>query len=279
MAVRRSSLKDYESKKRRRKTTLATRTRYSKPSASNQKKQILTLAKKVRRNTSLLRQQRVYTDYQWGQTVIRGMYADCISGTWHGWKITDVHNSWQPCLRQDINTAASSRTFAKRVQLNCRAEMGTASNICYMNVFLVTCRSDFIGGITVTDNVGGMTQLVDQEDFIEQSFNETANIRLNSGRFKVHACKYMTLLPNTGAAPLPASASVGDPASIWRKWQWNLPLNFTIRNPSNHPWSQVEFDNMPFYEKYFIIVYCGAIPSDGKPKFMCDALATCINYS
>lgn len=274
----RSSLKNYEARKRRRRTSLSTKAKYSKPTPGNQKRQIVSLAKAVERNTKVLRSQRVYTDYQWGQAESRGMYAEMVSGTWYGWQLTDVAQ-WQPVLRQDENTVASSRTFAARVQLNCRANLGTVSNICYLNVFLVKCRPDMVEALNVTDLVGGMTQLSAQHDFIEQSFNETANVRLNSGRFKVLACKYMTFMPNTGASPLPADAAAGNPYSTWKKWQWNVPLKFTIRNPSNHPWKNIAFADMPYYERLYVVAYSGSIPSDGHPKLFCDALVTCVNYN
>lgn len=277
-SARRSSLKYYEAKKKRRRTSLSTRAKYSKPTARNQKKQIVSLAKQVERNSKVLRQQRVYTDYQWGQHESRGMYAEMVSGTWYGWALTDT-SLWQPVLRQDINTIASSRTYAARVQLNCRVNLGTVANITYLNVFLVKARPDQVEALKINDANGGMDQLVAQEDFVEQSFNETANVRLNSGRLKVLACRYVTLMPNTGAAPLPADSAAGNPYSTWRKWQWNVPLKFTIRNPSNHSWKNVAFDDMPYYERLYVIAYSGSIPSDGHPKFFCDSLISCINYN
>ncbi len=277
-SVKRSSLKDYESRKRRRRTSLVSRIKYKRPTAFNQKKQLTTLARSVARNSKYLRQQRVYTDYQWGQADQRGITASLNNALWYGWKLTDV-TQWEACLRQDANTAQSSITYALRMQLNCRANLGTVTKLTYLNVFVISARPDDVEGLNITDNVGGMTQLVPNIDFVEQTANEGANIRLNSGKFKVLACKYMTLLPNTAQAAVPANAAAGNPFSTWRKWQWNIPLKFSIRMPSNRPWTNVLFEDMPYYEKLYFLVYSTSDPSDTNPNIYADALISCLNYS
>lgn len=257
---------------------MVTRAKLARPTARNQKKQIVSLAKTVARNSKYLRQQRVYTDYQWGQPTARGIQGALNDQLWYGWGLTNV-SQWQPCLRQDTNTAQSSRTYALRMQLNMRVNLGDVTQLCYMNIFIVSLRSDATDALTLTDNVGGMNQLITDIDFIQNDTNEGANLRLNSGKFKVHACKYITLVPNTAQAPVPANASAGNPYSTWRKWQWNIPLKFSIRMPANRPWGNVLFEDMPHYEKLYLLAYSSQFPADTQPNLFGDALITCINYS
>lgn len=277
MPVVRSSLRSYEARKKKRARSLTSRARSAKPTARNQKRQIVSLSRRVAKNTSLLRQQRIYTDYQWGQTEQRGMFLSPHSGVWAGWRLTDLAQ-WVPVLRQDMNVITSSKTFALRMQLNLRANIGTVQNQCFFNVFLVTCRKDSADALDIQDFIGGMHPLVHNIDFIDHSENETANVRLNSGKYKVHACKYFTLMPNTGEGPIPADASAGQPSALWRKWQWNVPLKFSFRNPANHDWKSLSWEHLAYYQKYYLLVYTGSLPDSGYPKFYCDALATCINY-
>ncbi len=276
-SVKRSSLKTYEARRKRRRTSLPARIRYKPPTAYNQKRQMYSLARQVARNTKVIKTQKVYTDYQWGQVNARGLTALMNDGQWYGWELTDF-SQWQPVMRRDQNVAQASRTFAVRMQLNCRANLGTVTQLCYMNVFIISPRSDATDGLTITDLVGGMTSLNADIDYIESTDNEGANLRLNSGLYKVHACKYMTLMPNTSNIALPANSVVGNPYTTWRKWQWNIPLKFTVRNPINRPWNQLEFDNLPYYEKLYFVAVATVNPNDTQANIFADAHITCINY-
>lgn len=278
-SVKRSSLKSYEKSARRRRSSLASRVKYKRPTAGNQKKQILSLANKVARNTKILSSQKVYTDYQWGQTDARGMFASLNTSQWYGWRLTNLVQ-WQPVLRQDANVIESSSTYAIRAQLNCRINIGDVTQLSYLNVFLVTPRQDSAADLVINNDVGGMVQLQVNNDYILHTSNEDANVRLNSGKFKVLASKYVTLTPNTASQPLPPGFAAGNPYSTWRKWQWNVPLKWTVQQHSGQrPWSTVPFDDLPYYKKLYLLVYSGTAPITSRPDFICDALITCINFT
>lgn len=277
--VKRSPLKSYEKSPKRRRTSITTRIKYKRPTANNQKKQLLTLAKRVTRNTQILDTQKVFTDYQWGQTDSRGMFASLNTSQWYGWRLT-TFNQWQAVLRQDANVADSARTYAIRAQLNCRVNIGDVTQLSYINVFLVTPRKDAVDTLTIQNDVGGMVQLSPNVDFIQHTSNEAANLRLNSAKFKVLACKYVTLTPNSATQPLPAGFGVGNPYSTWRKWQWNVPLKFTIRQPSgDRPWTNLQFGDLPYHQKLYVLVYSGSAPINTRPDFICDAMFTCVNFA
>lgn len=282
MPTRYSTLKEYTKGKPRKRTNVVTKAKYQKPTAQNQKKQIISLAKAVSANTKAIRAQRVYTDYQFGDNLAEttGIVTDLESGTWQGYALTDFVQ-WKPVLRQDQNAQESSKTFCLRMQLNCRVDIGDVAQIAYINLFVVSLRRDATDVIVLNPPpIGTMSQLTLNQDYIEGSSNQGVNVRLNPARFKVHAAKYITLLPNTPTVPQPVTTNVGNPYSTWRKWQWTVPLKFNVRtSATTRPWLQLKFEDMAHYQKYYLIAYSTNLGGTNGPTFTCDILNTCVNSS
>ncbi len=282
MVVRQSALKSYTKRKPRRRANLANRAKSQRPTAQNQKRQIVSLARRVSLNTRAIRSQRVYTDYQFGDCLAdtTGIVTELEGGIWQGFALTDF-SKWRPVLRQDINVQSSSKTFCLRSQLNCRVDIGDVLQIAYINLFLVSLRRDATDVVVLTPPpVGSMSQLDLNQDYIEGSLNQGVNIRLNPARYKVHASKYITLLPNMPTVPLPVGSVVGNPYSTWRKWQWDLPLKFSVRtSATTRPWLDLRFDDMAHYQKYYLLAYSTNLGGSNGPSFTCDILSTCVNTS
>ena len=38
-----------------------------------------------------------------------------------------------------------------------------------------------------------------------------------------------------------------NPYSTWRKWQWSVPLKFSVRMPTGRPWNTLKFDQMAYW--------------------------------
>ena len=282
--VRRSALKNYTATgNKRRRISIATRAKLKKPTAYNQRRQIVSLAKRVAKNIKYIRSKKVYTDYQWGDSGsgTRGITQLMTNGIWYGWALTD-YSRWIACLRSDQNAVESSRTYTMRMQLNFRIDVGTVTKGAFLNIFLVTPRTSQTNPITFATPAvdGAIAPLVLNNDFIENSQNQGTNVRLNSGKFKVHACKYVTLVSDTFDDAPPTTQTIGNPYSTWRKFQWNVPLKFSIMNPTNRPWRLLPFDQQAFWRKYYLVVY--ATNNDGgdtnSVKFSCDPMMTCINF-
>lgn len=278
VAVRHSSLKRFEKSRKRRRTRLSTRIRFKRPTAKNQKRQLYSLSKRVARNTRYIRNQRVYTDYQWGDDVSRGIAMDCKNAKWYGWPLTD-YTHWIPVLRRDANVAEAQRTFALRMQLNCRVSTGTVTKGAFLNIFLVSPRANQVEPLSLTPPPAGtIGQLSQDEDYIKNGFQGT-QVRLNPSKYHVHACKYITLCSNTLDAALPATDPAGDPYSTWRKWSWTVPLKFSVRSTDSDPWHKVPFHQQYYNRKYFLLIY--STNGDGGDLgafFTCDLMATCLNY-
>lgn len=280
--VVRSSLKNYaKSGAKRRRLSVATRARLKPPTARNQRKQIYTLAKRVARNTKYIQAKKVFTDYQYGDSGAgtRGIAQICTNGNWYGWGLTN-YQMWIPCLRQDANVQDSSRTFAVRMQLNCRVDVGNVTKGAFLNIFLVTPRKDKTNGIELNPPPDGqMAPLVLNGDYIENSQNQGTNIRLNSGKYCVKAAKYISLASDTLDDAVPAGQAVGNPFSTWRKFQWNVPLKWSVRNPGNRPWHQVVFQDQAYWRQYYLLVYTtNADGGNVGVNFSADPMYTCINF-
>lgn len=280
--VKRKALMDFIASSKRRRLNPVSRIRNQAPTAKNQKRQITRLAKRVAKNSKAIAAQKVFTDYQYGTQapVTRGASFSLTDGTWFGISLTD-YSFWQPTLRIDQNVVDSSRTYALRAQINCRADIGSVTQVAYLNVFLVSPRSDAVDPIGLNPPPpNNMIQLQQNIDFIQATANPGVNVRLNSGKYKVHACKYITLTPNTFETATPTGDAVGNPYSTWRKWQWNLPLKFSVVQPARgQSWKTLDFNQQAHYRKFYLIAYSSLVPGGTESaNFDVDILYTCLNF-
>ena len=162
---------------------------------------------------------RVHTDYQLGDPLLPafGIGTSLGQGTWSGWALADFAQ-WSPCLRSDRNALESAKTCCLCTVLNCRVDVGDVSQVAYLNVFLVTPRRNAVVAIQTQDTpLGFTTALVVYTDNTENANNQGAGIWLNPAKFKVHACKYITLTPQAPSVAFLAGAAIGNPFATWRK--------------------------------------------------------------
>jgi len=253
------------------KSRVTTRIRYQRPTGQNQKRQLYSVAKQVQRNTRFIRSHKVYTDWQ---------YTDEVPPGPSGWGIRQLTNfgNWNAVLRQSADVAEASRTFVKRMQINFRATLNDADYALY-SIFIVTLRKDSAGKDPFVNPPALGTEYIEPASF------NGANLRLNSAFYKVHYAAYYTLTksgllttPTGPAATLPA----GNPSTTWRKSQCNLDLNMGVRKSTltgtGDSWPTMEFANLPYYQKYYLMVYATIPTTAGlNPNFSMDAQFVCIN--
>lgn len=248
--------------------------RYQAPTSRNQKSQIMRNARVINRHCNLLRNHRVWTDWQCMNEAI------FQSDTWNCFRLTDF-SQWNPVLRQNMAVSRmESSTYVDRLVLNLRVSL-FAAHSSVVSFFIVTPRKTFATRDVVTTPPALTTE------FIYPQNNPGYNVRLNSNVWKVHACKYMTLttngLDNPPAAPIPEMA--GNPFTTYRKWQVTVPCKMKVTIPyipagSAETWQDTQFDMLPFYNRYFLMVYNHTIqasPTSDAPFLTFDQLATCIN--
>lgn len=262
---------------RKRGTSVAKRARFQKPTARNQKRQIMGNALAIRQLKSLM-PPPVYTDYQYSAGYApffpnAGVYSSILSD-----KIMNP-TQWNPCLRKDPGALASSTTLVKRVQINLRYDLGK-SDWCQMTTFIVSLRKD-----AANRNIFDPSTLVENEDFIV-STQQNQNPRLNPNVFKVHYVRNLSLTSNTWrqpAAEVATSTFAGNPETTFAKGQVNLKLNFKLRQPTpttNQNWKVMTQDQLSPYQRMFILTFFKgqtAEPDDDPPVVFYDCLYTCYN--
>lgn len=245
--------------------------RYQPPTARNQRGQIMANARLLARHARMIRNHRVWTDWQYAQESI------LENDTWAGFRLTDFP-SWNAVLRQDKNTNQSTHTYVQRLVINFRASLYAASSMG-LSLFIVTPRKTFASRDAVA------TPPVAVEEWITNGNAPGFNLRLNSNVFKVHHAKYITLTANAldvpGAAP---TTMAGNPFTTYRKWQVTLPVKMKVTVPLQpsegaSSWKDTTFQMLPYYQKYQLLLYPHISQGSGQdaPYIAFDQLATCIN--
>lgn len=274
-----SSLTTFAPSRKRRRTSNVTKAKWQRPTARNQRRQILSNARKINTLARVVYQQRVFCDWRLANTLLADWdTGGSFSETWGCWALTDFP-AWAACLRQDANVAESATTYLKRIQLNMRYAL-VAANYAQFNVFIVTLRKD-AAAYDPAASIAAGTDPVLNNDYV-QGQNDF-NIRLNPARFKVHYAKYVTLTNNALFNGLPSES--GNPFSTWRKAQFTKQVKSTYRQAagSARGWTYIDYTNQPYYQRYFLLVkiVSGNIQGTaaGRARFDWDQLATTVNFS
>lgn len=199
-----------------------------------------------------------------------------FSDTWSAVKLTEF-SDWVPVMRQDPVVLQQSQTFVKRMQLNMRYALNDADFVG-INMFVVTLRKNAAGFDPF------VTAPVLNRDWIENAEAQGFNVRLNSAIYKVHFARYITLTANNLLSPPESGQNVGNPYTTWKKGQINIPMNLTVRQPAlfgagTGSWSNLSQEDLPYYAKYYLMMYATFGGGGTRPAVTYDGLAVCINSS
>lgn len=277
--MRRSSLtKMSRTKVRRRRTSVLKRARFQKPTARNQKKQIMGNAMAIRSLKRLV-PPPVYTDYQYSRGY--GPFFQPSPADYSSILCDSLMNmsQWVPVLRRDDNALQSTTTLIKRMQINLRYDLGE-SNWCQITSYIVSLRRD---AANRTPDIPAT--LVENQDFIV-STQQGQNARLNSSVFKIHAYRNLSLVSNSwrgDSATAGGSTFASNSALTFGKGQVNLKLNFKIRQPTTSSnWkSMTQAQLSPSQRLYILTFFKGSTNDvdDQPPGVFYDCLTTCYNAS
>lgn len=224
-----------------------------RPTAKTQQRQIarvtrLALANRRRFNT-------VYTD--WQRT---DMLYPPNPANWIVVRLTDIP-LWNSVMRMDTNVNEANHTFIKRIQINFTAWITTATT--HVNVFIIRPRYNAAGDDPAAQGMVAGT------DYIHNPSFQRADVRLNSGKYKVLFSAYKLLqvatLGNT------AGGIPGDPSDTVLKRQVNLNVNMKVSTTNLASWHTKPFDDLPYYDKLYLLVL------QDSGAFEYDLLATAIN--
>lgn len=262
----------FTAKRKSRRTSNVTKTRFQAPTARNQKRQILTNARAISRVYKML-PSPAYCDWQSG-----GEHKS-LPNDGSGYTNTIIATplieplAWVSVLRKDQNVTEASTTCIKRMRINLRYFL-LDSTYTNMSVFIVTLRKD------AANRQIGFTPLVKDEDYVYDATNDWQPT-LNSATFKVIYCRYMTMTNNVLLGP--NSLSVGNPRQTYSKGQINIPLNMNIREPTGLPWKSMQRFQLPPRQRYYLLTFQSTLtPDQASPvlepaKITWDNLATTYN--
>lgn len=265
---------------RRRRTSVAKRAKFQKPTARNQKSQIMGNALAIR-SLKRLMPPPVYTDYQYsrGYGPLFQPSADDFSSI----LCDQIMNptQWVPVLRRDANVLTSSTTLLKRLQINIRYDLGQA-RWCQATTYIVSLRRD-----ASNRDPSDTATLVEGDDFIV-STQQGQNARLNPSVFKVHYVRNISLMSNSWRedyAQAGGQTFASNSALTFAKGQVNLKLNFKFRQPTNAAgisWKvMTQQQLMPHQRLYMLTFFKGSTADvdDNPPAVFYDCLYTCYNAS
>ena len=246
--TRATSLRKYVAKRRRRGTSNLTKTRYERPTASNQKKQILNNALAIRSVRKLL-PTPTYCDFQY----FGSLFADLQDSPSFTESLLTAElmtpNLWASVLRQDDNVSESSTTCVKRMVMNLRYTLAS-SNWAQFTTFVVSIRKDAVN--RVINSVG----LTKGQDYIKNA--KDYNVRLNPAVFKVHYCRNVSLMINAWEG-LPAIAGqstfASNSAATFAKGQVSMNLNFKLRQPLGTSWRIMDQSQLGPHQRLFLLTF------------------------
>lgn len=264
---------------RKRRTGVITRAKYQKPTADNQRKQIMGNAMAIRALKKLM-PAPIYTDWQYSSTLFASTPDASFSETIAQAQLMSP-SLWAAVLRQDVNVTEASSTLVKRMQINLRYTL-QFSNWAQYTTFIVSIRPDAV------DRVINATGLVDGQDYIK-SVGQDFNVRLNPAVFKVHYVRNVSLTKNTwldNAAVVGQTAVAFNPETTMAKGQVNLDLNFNIKQPvRGTSWTAMDQSQFGPSQRLFLLTFIVQQADVVEPtnnavaRLDFDALYTCYNAS
>jgi len=248
MPPRASALRKYTAKPKRRRTSVATKAKYQKPSAANQKRQILGNAYAIRAMRKML-PNPAYCDWQRKFDHVSLTSQDGFTNTINSTELMSPV-TWISVLRKDDNVNEASTTCVKRLQLNLRYLL-QQSRYTQQSVFVVSLRRN------AANRIPGSFNLVLNDDYIYSGLDW--NVRLNPSIFRVHWCRYVTMTssglldPRTSVTP--GQTFAGNPNTTFAKGQINLPVNLSIREPNGLPWKAMDQGQLPPSKRLYLLSF------------------------
>lgn len=271
-----TGLKRYRSRSRSRRRSNVKRVKLQKPSASNQKRQILHNAKDIIRLRKLL-PPVVFCDWQYKEEILSTIADDPAPSTAiQAYALTDF-SKWQNVLRISPSVADAVATHVTRFNINMRYSL-VNSDWAIFSVFIVTLRKDHANRDPTVSPLQSGSDFISGEDLINQ--------RLNPAVFKVHYARYVTLTKNalfTPAFQTPQSPPFsGDPMTTFKKGNINIKPNIRVRAPAIETWKLLPYAQLPFYQRYFLLTFItqsnsAAIAQGTQARIDMDFLATTRN--
>jgi len=248
-ANRRGSYR-YTKRRGRRRTSVIAQAKQRK-SAHAQSRQIQRVARVALRNRSLLKAQRVYTDY-----VLRGTNDDqWIAGSWQVFPLMDI-TLWKTTMRENTAAQYTQTAYIPSIYLQYVAALNDLTKSAAMSMYLVTIRN------AASNFVPKPANLVNGEQW--QSLSPLCAPVLNTGIFNIKWQKTFMLLNNSLTASSATDAQIaGDPSSSYVRGAMTLKVKANLRTPSVFAppaiipdyWQVLEDINLPPHQRVYLLAY------------------------
>lgn len=274
--VRKTGLRKYGgTRKRRRPASVATRAKWQKPTARNQRSQILGNARMIRRMRSLM-PTPVWSDFQYRQKVL-GIISNDGDPTFSqsAYPLVDFA-TWVPVLRVSSESLDAVATKILRMNINFRYNLKN-SDWAQITLYIVTPRRDAANRDPVA------VPLQAGQDFIGNS--DLLNSRLNSSIWAVHWARNVTLTSSTflgQPATVQGDTFAGNPMTTYKKGNVTIKPKFRIRAPIGTKWSDMQPQQLAYHSRYYLLAFISsnntsAIAEGTQVEVDMDMLATTLN--
>lgn len=261
---------------RRRRASVATRAKYQKPTANNQRKQILGNARMITRIKRLM-PQPVYCDWQYKLQVLGEATPDGDpTFSQKAFTLVDFSNTWNPVLR--ISTTVNNEVATKIIRMNFNMRYSlVGSDWAQMTIFVVTLRKD------AANRDPTVVPLQSGADFVANT--DLFNVRLNSAIYKVHYSRNVTLSSSTflgGAATVQNNTFAGNPNTTIKRGNFVIKPRLHIRAPAQDFWRNMVPNQLPYYQRLFLLTFITQnnntqLAAGSQCKINMDMLCTTVN--
>lgn len=228
-------------KARRRRTSVATRVRWQKPSARNQQRQLRSVAKIALQNRRMLSANKAYCDFYDGANTSNAL------SLWYAAELT--HPAlWAASNREDLDVFVSQTAYWRNMVLEYFVASSTKESRVDVEIYVVSLRNSAANWSIGTGPGGALTQ---GQDYT--TMGQGNAVSLNSGIFKVHYSKTFSIFPRIPQGTSPPPTFSGDADTTYRRGKVNLALNFKVRSPAGVQWKTLNQANLPPNQRMYLI--------------------------
>ena len=231
----------------RRRTGVAKKALWRRPTARNQRSQIYSLAKSVgrlRNNWTKMSTKQTWSEY--GQV---NLYATDASGQGYSSLMLMNPTTWGAIFANTNVAGDSNKTLVQSMTLGLRFNLyGQPAPVCY-HLFIVSLRRS-AGTLNINALVNGQHY---ETQPMTTAFG-MQSVVLNPKVFHVHRRKTFTLAQNAQAKNQPQTAGQGFPPCSWKEVKYKLYPKLTIRN-YNGDWKSLQELDLPTTQRYYLLCF------------------------
>jgi len=260
---------------RKRRASVATRAKYQKPTAANQRKQIMGNARMISRVRRLL-PQPVFTDWIYRKRIFGAISTDGAAVFQQEATCLVDFSTWNPVLRVSDEVTTEVATHVLRFNINFRYSL-VGSSWAQITAYIVTLRKDAASRDPTTPPLQSGSDFVANADLM--------NARLNSAIYKVHWARNISITNGgwlTDPAVVGDSTFVGNPMTTFRKGNCTIKCNMKIRAPAISSWKNMVPSQISPAQRYYLLTFITSnnttpIGANKQVRIDMDMLTTCKN--